>query len=132
MDELERRLRQKGSDDEESIQKKLEIAQRELEQAKAGGLHDKFVVNDDLVTAYTQLKNYIFGVEQDSEEPSQQILNDEQTDLADPKNSEVEMVDGEAPAPEESSKSDVFGEGDSETPVDDSAETTIIVEAPAL
>ena len=49
MTELQRRLQRRGSDDEATIEKRLQIAQRELEQAKTEGFHDKILVNDDLV-----------------------------------------------------------------------------------
>ncbi|KAI9370943.1 guanylate kinase [Aspergillus egyptiacus] len=69
VEELERRLRGRGTETEESLQKRLTQARNELEFAKQPGAHDKIVVNDDLEKAYTELRDYIvdggkFGVEQ--------------------------------------------------------------------
>ena len=59
VDELERRLRSRGTETEESLQKRLTQAKNELEYAKQPGAHDKIIVNDDLESAYTELKDYI-------------------------------------------------------------------------
>jgi THO complex subunit 1 len=97
--ELERRLQRRGSDDKETIQKRLEIAQQELEHSKAEeGFYDKIIVNDDLEMAYKQLENYIFGIEEDNEEPSVLTVGDEKENPAQVASTEVEMVDGELPA----------------------------------
>ncbi len=109
MTELQHRLQRRGSDDEETIQKRLEIAQREIEQAKTEGFHDKIFVNDDLDTTYKQLENYIFGIEENLEEPSQLTLNDDKSKSAEATNTEVQMVGTEAPEPEVSSRTDVSG-----------------------
>ncbi|KAF7882430.1 uncharacterized protein EAF02_005793 [Botrytis sinoallii] len=58
---LEKRLRGRGTEKEESIQKRLEQAKLELEYSKKEGLHDKIIVNDDLEVAYKELEDYIFG-----------------------------------------------------------------------
>jgi len=100
LDELQRRLQRRGSDDEETIQKRLEIAQRELEQAKAEGFHDKVFVNDDLEKTYKQLENYIFGLEDNSEEQTALAVGNEAAKSAEPANIEVEMVDTAAAIPE--------------------------------
>ena len=52
-------------DDEDKIKARLEIAEKELEQAKVEGFHDKIIVNDDLQQTYEQLERYIFGQEDD-------------------------------------------------------------------
>jgi THO complex subunit 1 len=109
MDELQRRLQRRGSDDEETIQKRLEIAQQELEQAKAEGFHDKIFINDDLETTFKQLENYIFGNEESVEGPSQLVSSGEKAKSAEPTNVEVEMVDTGAPAAEDSSKAGISG-----------------------
>jgi THO complex subunit 1 len=126
MDELQRRLQRRGSDDEETIQKRLVIAQQELEQAKAEGFHDKVFVNDDLETTYKQLENYIFGVEENNEDSSQLTSRDEKTKSAEPANAEVEMVEIETPAPEEFSKNDVSGAAIAKAPIGDSTGETIM------
>lgn len=56
MEVLEARLRGRGTDSEESIQKRLEAAKGELEHAKN---YEKVVVNDDLDVAFSELKEYI-------------------------------------------------------------------------
>ena len=48
MDELEARLRSRGTEDEDDIQKRLEIASNEISLSKD---YDYLVVNDDLETA---------------------------------------------------------------------------------
>lgn len=58
---LEKRLRGRGTEKEESIQKRLEQAKLELEYSKTEGVHDKIIVNDDLEVAYKELEDYIFG-----------------------------------------------------------------------
>jgi guanylate kinase len=61
--ELERRLRQRGTETEESIGKRVEQAERELEYAREAGSHDKIVVNDDLDTAYREMEEWIMAGE---------------------------------------------------------------------
>jgi guanylate kinase len=61
--ELERRLRQRGTETEESIGKRVEQAVRELEYAREAGSHDKIVVNDDLDTAYREMEEWIMAGE---------------------------------------------------------------------
>ncbi|KOC08018.1 guanylate kinase [Aspergillus flavus AF70] len=69
VEELERRLRGRGTESEESLSKRLAQAKNELEYAKEPGAHNKIVVNDDLEKAYTELRDWIvddgrFGAEQ--------------------------------------------------------------------
>jgi THO complex subunit 1 len=120
MTELQRRLQRRGSDDEETIQKRLEIAQQELEQAKTEGFHDKILVNDDLETTYKQLENYIFGIGENVEEPSQLASSDDEAKSAEPTNTEVEMVDTEASALASSSKTDASGTDSAKVTANDS------------
>ncbi len=60
-EELERRLRGRGTESEQSIQIRMETAKKEDEIAMKNedALFDAFIVNDDLETAYTQLKQVI-------------------------------------------------------------------------
>ena len=44
-EELERRLRGRGTEKEDSIQKRLKQAKVELEYAKVPGIHDRVIVN---------------------------------------------------------------------------------------
>ena len=46
--ELLRRLRDRGRDDEEAIQRRFAEAKREIETARASSAYDEFVVNDHL------------------------------------------------------------------------------------
>ncbi|KAL2259762.1 hypothetical protein VTK26DRAFT_6450 [Humicola hyalothermophila] len=60
-EELERRLRGRGTEQEESIQKRLKQAKVELEYAKTPGVHDRIIVNNDLETAYKELEEFVFA-----------------------------------------------------------------------
>ena len=100
--ELSRRLRRRGSDDEDKIKARLEIAEKELAQAKLEGFHDKIVVNDDLQKTYEQLEKYIFGYDDDNRE----VAANETSTLV----PEVDMVD-DAPVVEVT-KSDANGHSD--------------------
>jgi ribose 1,5-bisphosphokinase PhnN len=61
---LETRLRSRGTEGEEDIQKRLAQARVELEYADTG-FHDKIIVNDDLETAYVEFEEFVY------KEPSQ-------------------------------------------------------------
>jgi hypothetical protein len=50
---LEKRLRGRGTEKEESIQKRLTQAKVELEYAKVPGIHDRIIVNDVSLTCPT-------------------------------------------------------------------------------
>ncbi|KAI9674375.1 MAG: guanylate kinase [Trizodia sp. TS-e1964] len=58
MRELERRLRGRGTETEESLGKRLVQAEREMEFARGEGVHDKVIVNADLDTAYKELEAF--------------------------------------------------------------------------
>jgi guanylate kinase len=60
-EELEKRLRGRGTDKEEDIVKRLETAKKELEFARTEGVHDKVVVNDDLERAYREVEKFCLG-----------------------------------------------------------------------
>lgn len=69
LEELEKRLRGRNTETEESLQARLAQAKNELEFSKVPGVHDKIVVNDDLEKAYGELKEFIvdggkFGADQ--------------------------------------------------------------------
>ncbi|KAL2112046.1 hypothetical protein VUR80DRAFT_8723 [Thermomyces stellatus] len=57
---LEQRLRNRGTETEDSIQKRLRQAKNELEFSKTPGAHDIIIVNDDLETAYKELENFLY------------------------------------------------------------------------
>lgn len=58
-EELEKRLRARGTETEEQIQKRLQNAKAELEQGKSPGLFDHILVNDNLDTCYKKLKKLL-------------------------------------------------------------------------
>ncbi|XXG64142.1 hypothetical protein AAC387_Pa05g2173 [Persea americana] len=58
-EELEKRLRGRGTETEEQIQKRLRNALAELEQGKSSGLFDHILVNDNLETCYANLKKIL-------------------------------------------------------------------------
>lgn len=60
METLEARLRGRGTEKEESIQKRLAQAKNEMEYSKTDGVHDLIIVNDDLEQAYKELEAFIF------------------------------------------------------------------------
>ncbi|KAF5955939.1 hypothetical protein HYC85_008795 [Camellia sinensis] len=55
-EELEKRLRDRGTETEEQIQKRLRNARAELQQGQSPGLFEHILVNDDLETCYESLK----------------------------------------------------------------------------
>lgn len=57
---LEARLRSRGSEKEEDIQKRLAQARVELEYADRPGVHDKIIVNDELEKAYAELEEFVY------------------------------------------------------------------------
>ena len=59
MEELERRLRARKTETDETVRKRLETAKKELEYAQQELSHDKIIVNDDIDTAYAELESYI-------------------------------------------------------------------------
>jgi guanylate kinase len=59
IEELEHRLRKRGTETEESIRKRVDQAKKELEYAETEGSHDKVVVNDDLDRAYEEMERWI-------------------------------------------------------------------------
>ncbi|KAI9815041.1 MAG: hypothetical protein M1827_002884 [Pycnora praestabilis] len=58
---LEQRLRARGTENEDSLQKRLEQAKKEMEYSKVQGVHDQVVVNDDLDTAYKEMEEFMLG-----------------------------------------------------------------------
>ncbi|XP_046859937.1 guanylate kinase-like [Xenia sp. Carnegie-2017] len=56
---LEKRLRGRGTETEDSIQKRLGIAKADLEYAEVKDAYDATVINDDLQQSYSQLKEVI-------------------------------------------------------------------------
>ena len=61
LEELERRMRVRGTETDESMTLRLETAKKELEYASKQGSHDKIIVNDDLDKAYEELEAFVLG-----------------------------------------------------------------------
>lgn len=59
LEELEKRLRGRGTETEESLNKRITQAKNELEFSKQPGAHDKIVINDELEKAYVELRDWI-------------------------------------------------------------------------
>lgn len=58
-DELLNRLRKRGREDEERIQRRFREAKREIAASKESGAYDRFVVNDDLDRAVAEMLDII-------------------------------------------------------------------------
>ncbi|KAL8036916.1 hypothetical protein ABFX02_11G007500 [Erythranthe guttata] len=58
-EELEKRLRLRGTETEEQIQKRLRNAKAEIEQGNSSGLFDHILVNNNLQTCYENLKKLL-------------------------------------------------------------------------
>ncbi|KAK2146965.1 hypothetical protein LSH36_576g01002 [Paralvinella palmiformis] len=56
---LEKRLRDRGTETEDSLKKRLDTAKAELEYADQKGSYDHIIVNDDLEIAYEKLKGIL-------------------------------------------------------------------------
>ncbi|KAM8966637.1 guanylate kinase [Pelodytes ibericus] len=54
---LEKRLRDRKTESEESLQKRLKAAREDIEISKEPGLFDAIILNDDLDEAYSNLKS---------------------------------------------------------------------------
>lgn len=59
MDELERRLRGRGTETEDAVLKRLENARIEMAKKDVDGFFDAVIVNDDVEKAYEALKDVI-------------------------------------------------------------------------
>ncbi|XP_067330150.1 guanylate kinase isoform X1 [Channa argus] len=59
---LEKRLRDRKTESEESLQKRLRAAKVDMEFSKEPGVFDVVIVNDNLDDAYDQLKNTLLEV----------------------------------------------------------------------
>lgn len=58
-DELLRRLRARGREDESAIQRRFAEAKREIAFAHSSGVYDRFVVNDDLFKAIDEVERLV-------------------------------------------------------------------------
>uniref|UniRef100_A0AAV2KU92 Guanylate kinase n=1 Tax=Knipowitschia caucasica TaxID=637954 RepID=A0AAV2KU92_KNICA len=59
MEILEKRLRDRQTETEESLQKRLDAARTDMELSKEDGLFDVVIINDDLERAYEELKDVL-------------------------------------------------------------------------
>ncbi|KAI1269532.1 guanylate kinase [Xylariaceae sp. FL1019] len=59
-EDLEKRLRGRGTETEDSMNKRLNQAKVELEYADTPGVHDIIIVNDDLDAAYKELEGFVY------------------------------------------------------------------------
>lgn len=59
MEELEKRLRARKTETEESLQRRLNIAKSDMEYAEKPDSYDYILVNDDLEKSYARLKEII-------------------------------------------------------------------------
>ncbi|KAJ5549830.1 guanylate kinase [Penicillium sp. DV-2018c] len=60
-EDLERRLRGRGTEDDEDIRMRLVRARAEVEYAGTLGVHDKVIVNDELERAFRELEEFVYG-----------------------------------------------------------------------
>ncbi|KAL8798714.1 MAG: hypothetical protein Q9182_006447 [Xanthomendoza sp. 2 TL-2023] len=56
---LEQRLRGRGTEDEESLKKRLDQAAKEMAFSNEKGVHDKIVVNDDVEKAFKEVEEWV-------------------------------------------------------------------------
>lgn len=56
---LEQRLRSRGTEKEDGVQKRLKQAELEMAYSKEVGAHDKTIVNDELEQAYQELEEWV-------------------------------------------------------------------------
>ena len=59
MEVLEERLRKRGTETEESLQKRLARAVTDIKFGEEKGNFDLYLVNDDLETAYRELEDFL-------------------------------------------------------------------------
>lgn len=71
------------------IKARLEVAVKEIEQAKIKEFHDKTFVNDDLQSTYEALENYIFEYNGDDKSSGDGVK-----ELSNVEGIEIEMTDG--------------------------------------
>ncbi|ODV94536.1 hypothetical protein PACTADRAFT_3422 [Pachysolen tannophilus NRRL Y-2460] len=60
IEELKKRLSGRGTETQESIDKRIDAAAAEMEYAQTGA-HDKIIVNDNLEKAYQELKEFVLS-----------------------------------------------------------------------
>lgn len=113
MPELERRLKERGGVTPENIEKRLKVAEEEIEQSKVVGFHDKVFVNDNLGETFKEIESYIFGFDEVRIEAGDEAEakaaaeegGDKATDVV-VQSADVEMADGEEARDKSSSLSE--------------------------
>ncbi len=70
---LEKRLRGRATEDEDGLQRRLDQARREMEFSRTPGAHDRIVVNDDLETAYRELRDFTFNGDGEKREGEHEV-----------------------------------------------------------
>ncbi|KAI8926422.1 guanylate kinase [Entophlyctis helioformis] len=61
VEELEKRLRSRGTETEESLARRLQTAQEALDYAAQPGTYDTVIVNDDQDLAYAKLEEFVLA-----------------------------------------------------------------------
>ena len=61
MNTLETRLRGRGTEKEDAIEKRLRQAEQEIAYSKTPGVHDKIIINDDIERAYKELELWVLN-----------------------------------------------------------------------
>ncbi|KAK8514686.1 hypothetical protein V6N13_103159 [Hibiscus sabdariffa] len=108
MGELEERLRLRGTETEEQVQKRLRNAEAEIEQGKSSGIFDHILCNDNLEKCYENLKK-LLGL--DGSAPTNTKPSPKGIDL--PPNHSVSKIDNkilikcETPEPVNESKNSI-------------------------
>lgn len=77
IDELERRLRARNTEQEDSLKKRLETARREIKFGQEPGNFNIIILNDNLDKAYNELRDFIT---QNIEDNDQDDTNEKTTD----------------------------------------------------
>ncbi|CAI5759825.1 unnamed protein product [Candida verbasci] len=63
IEELRKRLTRRGTETDESLERRINAASDEMEYAKLPGSHDKIIINEDLDKAYEEFKKFILEQE---------------------------------------------------------------------
>jgi guanylate kinase len=76
------RLRGRGSETEEAINARLAAAKEEIQYAQEPGVHDAFVINDDLDRAYEVFRSIALGESTKGDDLPDFELPDDEVPLA--------------------------------------------------
>ena len=67
---LETRIRERGTDSDEAIRRRLAQAKIEMEYSQIPGVHDRIIVNDDLERAYKEVRDFVSSDTINTDAPS--------------------------------------------------------------